>query len=210
MTNKLLEKHTMTAGIKGYERDISTFIKTSQALDFQIVCKDFLAFLPPEESNVLDVGSGAGQNAAALDALGFNVTAIEPMQDFRIAARNTYSESSVKWLSGCLPHLAGLGSDVANFDFVLIEGVWHHLNDVEREQAATRLSKIVKRNGKCAISLRNGPAGLGSHVFPTDLTLTSELFEKFGFKCIFKIKNRDSILPNKEGVKWSRIVLQKQ
>lgn len=201
----------MTVGIEGYERHISRFIETSQALDFQIVCRDFVEYLPPEKSHVLDVGAGAGQNAAALDDLGFHVTAIEPMQEFRIAAQNFYKALSVKWLAGSLPHLSILDSaDAHKFEFVLIEGVWYHLNDKEREQAAARISSIVKRNGKCAISLRNGPAGMGTRMFPTDPMQTSELFKKYGFDCIFMAKNQDSILPNKENVKWSRIVLQKQ
>lgn len=198
------------AGIEGYERNIRRFIESSQALDFKIVCKDFLEFLPPKKARILDVGSGAGQNAAALDELGFKVTAIEAMHEFMSAARSTYQKSSVRWLAGSLPHLSCLESDVKDFDFVLIEGVWHHLNKIEREEAAVRISEIVKENGKCAMSLRNGPAGMGSRVYPTDPELTIELFENNGFDCIFKIKNQDSILRNKENVKWSRIVLQKR
>mgnify|MGYP001082289649 CR=1 FL=1 len=199
----------MTAGIEGYERNISQFIESCQALDFEIVCKDFVEFLPLEKSSVLDVGSGAGQNAVALDKLGFDVTAIEPMHDFRCAAQTTYEGASVKWLAGSLPKLTCLGSGVEKFDFVLIEGVWHHLNEIEREQAAARISRIVKPNGKVSISLRNGPAGLGSRVYPTDTERTIRLFENHSFECIFSLENIDSILPNKEGVKWSRIVLQK-
>ena len=200
----------MVAGIEGYEKHLSLFIESSQALNFQTVCKDFIEFLPPEKSHVLDVGSGAGQNAAALDGLGFIVTAVEPMREFRQSAQSTYKKASVTWLSGSLPKLASLDVDTEKFDFVLIEGVWHHLNEIEREQAVARLSQIVKQKGKCAISLRNGPAGLGSCVYPTDPNQTKQVFENFGFDGIFVKENLDSILPNKKDVKWSRIVLQKR
>lgn len=200
----------MTEGIAGYERAIPLFIETSQALDFKIVCKDFIDFLPTEKSSVLDVGSGAGQNAAALEELGFNVTAIDPMHEFMNAAQKAYEGVAVKWLVGSLPHLDCLGSVTESFDFVLIEGVWHHLSETERTHAAERISNLVKEKGKCAISLRNGPAGLGSRVYPTNPERTIQLFKRYGFECIFKIQNQDSILPNKEDVKWSRIVLQKQ
>ena len=98
----------MTAGIEGYERHLSLFIESSQALDFHVVCKDFVEFLPSKKSRVLDVGSGAGQNAAALDELGFEVTAIEPMHEFRHSAQGIYEKTPVKWLDGSLPELSCL------------------------------------------------------------------------------------------------------
>lgn len=199
----------MVAGAEGYRSFTELFIETCQNLSFNEVCKDFIPFLPETPANILDAGSGAGQNSAALAEMGFSVTAIEPIHEFRCAAQSTYEGISVKWLAGNLPQLACLEENIEEFDFVLIEGVWHHLDEVERVQAAARISKIVKLNGKCAISLRNGPPGLGSCVYPTDTELTSELFENYGFECIFKKQNLDSILPNKENVKWSRIVLQK-
>jgi len=86
----------MTAGIEGYERHISRFVKISQALDFQGLCSDFIRYMPPVIRSVLDVRSGAGQHAAALDELSFEVTEIEPMSEFFNAARNTYINASVK------------------------------------------------------------------------------------------------------------------
>lgn len=200
----------MTAGIEGYERGIQLFIESCQTLDFHVVCKDFIEHLPPKGGSILDAGSGAGQNAAALDSLGFNVTAIEPMPEFMNAARCSYNTTSVTWLEGSLPYLRCLGSSAQKYDFVLIEGVWHHLSEMERGQAAARISEVTKKHGKCAISLRNGPAGLGTRVYSTDPEQTIQLFKNNGFECIFKILDQDSILPHKENVKWSRIVLQKQ
>ena len=199
----------MTPGSEGYENNLQLFIEACRSLDFKIVCKDFLNYLPPERSNVLDLGSGAGQNSVALYALGFSVTAVEPMQKMIDSAKSTYSSQSVKWLNGSLPHLSCLGSSNEYFDFVLIEAVWHHLNDMERESAAIRLSSIVKKHGNCAISLRNGPAGMGTRVFPIDVTETVELFRSNGFECVFRAEDQDSILAHKEEVKWSRLVLKK-
>lgn len=200
----------MTAGTEGYEKFIPFFIEGSQSLDFHDTCKDFLAYLPAAPANILDAGSGAGQNSAALAMRGFSVTAIEPMPEFLHAAKNTYKNISVNWLSGSLPHLTCFDSDTTGFDFVLICGVWHHLNDVEREQSVIRLTKIMKPNGRCAISLRNGPAGMGTRVYPTDALQTIELFKQHDFECIFATHNQPSIVSYKENVKWSRVVFQKQ
>jgi 2-polyprenyl-3-methyl-5-hydroxy-6-metoxy-1,4-benzoquinol methylase len=199
----------MTSGTEGYERFIPLFIASSKALDFNVVCKDFVRFLPLKNSNILDLGSGAGQNSAALDKLGFNVTAIEPMAAFLNAAINEYRSTSIEWLHDSLPYIACLDSHEEKFDFVLIDAVWHHLSEAERIIATSKISTVIKSNGRCAISLRNGPPGMGTRVFPTDSKDTINLFKAHGFKCIFKLCNQASILPNKEKVKWTRIVLEK-
>lgn len=199
----------MTTGTEGYERFIPLFIKTNQSLDFNIVCKDFINFLPLKNSHVLDLGSGAGQNSAALDKLGFKVTAIEPMLAFLNAAMSEYKNTSIKWFHDSLPDIACLDSHKEKFDFVLIDAVWHHLTETEREKAVSKISTVIKKNGRCAITLRNGPAGIGTRVFPTNGNDTVNLFKGYGFKCIFKLCNQPSVLPNKEKVKWTRLVLEK-
>jgi SAM-dependent methyltransferase len=175
----------MTSGTQGYERFIPLFIASSQALDFYIVCKDFVNFLPVKYSHVLDLGSGAGQNAAALDKLGFKITAVEPMGAFLNAAINTYKSTSIIWLNDSLPDLVCLDSHEEKFDFVLIDAVWHHLSEAERAKAASKIATVIKNNGRCALSLRNGPCGMGSKVFPINSNDTIKLFERYGFKCIF-------------------------
>jgi 2-polyprenyl-3-methyl-5-hydroxy-6-metoxy-1,4-benzoquinol methylase len=199
----------MTSGTAGYERFIPLFISSSQALDFHVVCKDFVGFLPEKNAKILDLGAGAGQNAAALDKLGFKVTAIEPMAAFIHAGKNAYQDSSIEWLHDSLPQLASLVSYTATFDFVLIDAVWHHLSMSERKIAVSQVSTVIKVQGRCAISLRNGPSGMGTRVFPTDAKETVELFKSYGFKCIFRLNNQASVLPNKESVKWTRLVLEK-
>ncbi|MDR7091898.1 class I SAM-dependent methyltransferase [Cellvibrio fibrivorans] len=198
----------MTNGTQGYEHFISIFIEASQSLDFYQSCKDYLSFLPKEPADILDVGAGAGQNSAALARLGYRVKAIEPMPDFLAAARATYSQHPIEWRDDSLPHLVTLDEKV-QFDFILVEGVWHHLDESERAAAIARLSVLTKQQGLCAISLRNGPAGMGIRVFPTDALQTIEQFKHFGFECIFCTQNQPSIYSFKENVFWSRIVLRK-
>lgn len=199
----------MTSGTQGYERFASIFIETSQALDFYQSCKDYITFLPQAPADILDVGAGAGQNSAALARLGHKVKAVEPMSEFLAAARATYPQLPIEWRSDSLPQLATLDENV-QFDFILVEGVWHHLDESERAVAIARLSVLIKHQGLCAISLRNGPAGMGIRVFPTDALKTIEQFNQFGFECISCTQNQPSIYSFKENVFWSRIVLQKK
>ena len=162
-------------GTKGYEKVVSKFIEVSQALNFSEVNRDFLQFMPTEASCVLDAGAGAGQNAAALARLGHSVVAVEPMSAFLAAARSTYQDVGVTWVEDSLPLLKKLGAAPNQFSFILVDGVWHHLDNDERIQAMTRFSTLLDDGGACAISLRHGPAGAGTHVFPTDVRDTAVL-----------------------------------
>jgi protein-L-isoaspartate O-methyltransferase len=90
----------MAAGTEGYERFIPLFIESAQSLDFHQSCKDYKKFLPSAPASLLDIGSGAGQNAAALASLGYHVTAVEPMYEFLNAALNKYGTLSVRWMQG--------------------------------------------------------------------------------------------------------------
>jgi len=209
MNFKASNEKGILAGTQGYDIFTDLFIESSQALDFHEACKDFLSFLPTSPANILDIGAGAGQNAAALAKLGHKVTAIEPMPEFLSSAQTTYKDLNVKWLNDSLPELTCISPNDPYFDFVLINAVWHHLNDVEREFAATRLSTLIKPEGRCAISLRNGPAGMGTRVYPTNSDSTIQQFKAKGFNCILHLQDQPSVYRHKKDVNWSRIVLQK-
>lgn len=199
-----------TPGVEGYERAPQRFIELSQALEFSEVCRDFLGSLPDSPARILDAGSGAGQNAAALARMGHSVVAVEPMPDFRAASRATYSNSGVLWLDDSLPSLHSLSELDGTFEFILVDGVWHHLREQERQSALARFCELLVVGGRCAISLRNGPPGLGTVVYPTDARDTISVAESHGFESLVLIENQPSIMPGKDGVTWSRVVLQKR
>lgn len=196
-------------GTSGYGRAIDRFVEVSQSLDFHVVCADFVAFLPGAPARILDVGAGAGQNSAALAQMGYSVVAVEPVAEFLAAALEKYSVQPVTWIQDSLPLLANLKLDDEKFDVVLVEAVWHHLNPQERIRAFQRLGPMLSPRGKLAMSLRNGPAGLGTRVFPTDPRNTIELAVQQGMKCILRKENLPSLLPGKEEVVWSRLVFEK-
>ena len=196
-------------GTEGYRCSAQRFIEISQALNFAEVCEDFLPFLPKTPSQVLDAGSGAGQNAAALAEMGHLVTAVEPVIEFLTAAQAHYSKHNILWIDDSLPKLEGLKVTQTRFHFILIDAVWHHLNPAERITAMHRLAGLLSAGGRCALSLRNGPAGLGTRVYPTNARETIHLAAKNGLNCLLHKEHQPSILPGKEHVKWSRIVFEK-
>ena len=196
-------------GSQGYEQSVRKFVELSQSLRFEEVCKDFLNFLPDPPSRILDAGSGAGQNAAALAELGYSVVAIEPMGEFLEAARVAYSQYDVLWLEDSLPGLGRIPPEEASFEFILVDGVWHHLDEEERSRSLERFWNLLDVGGKCALSLRNGPPGLGTCVYPTDFMATLRDSKRAGFECVFVLEGQPSILEGKEDVVWCRLVLEK-
>lgn len=196
-------------GTSGYEDVVDQFAEASFELSFEDINQDFLAFLPQKPARILDAGSGVGQNAAALSRLGYDVTAVEPMLAFVQIAKRKFQDLDVVWLQDRLPQLETLESDSNSYDFILIDGVWHHLNPDERRECIKRMSSLLKQGGICCISLRNGPAGAGKHIFPTSNEEVSQFANEFGFRMLLNLKNQPSKMKNKENVIWSRVAIEK-
>src|SRR4051812_42219868 len=62
---------------------------------------------------VLDVGAGTGRDAAALAALGHEVTAVDPSRKMLRLARALHSDVDIAWKRDALPKLASLGGSYA-------------------------------------------------------------------------------------------------
>lgn len=200
------------SGTQGYEEFADYFIQASSQLKFEQVCQDFIPFLPPFDADILDVGTGTGEFAMALAQMGHKVTGVEPVTTFlqrAITAEDlALNQHPIRWLKDHLPQLRGLDQHKP-YDFILVNAVWHHLNLQERAQAMARISQLLGTGARCAMSLRNGPAGIGSRVFATDAQDTIKLAEEHGLNCIFERQQQGSFLPGKPKAFWSRLVLEK-
>ncbi len=195
-------------GTQGYETGVERFIEVSRALRFENTYPEFVRFLPKRSAKILDVGCGIGQNAAALAKLGHTVTALDPLERFVSAAQNIYRDSSVRWMQDSLPAMKLLGSS-GPFDFILMAAVWQHLDEQERRDAMDRVASLAAPGCHVAMSLRNGPAGLGSRVFPIDVDRTIGDATARGFSRVYLERDRPSILPNKVDVRWAYLVLRR-
>ncbi|MEM8768420.1 MAG: class I SAM-dependent methyltransferase [Pseudomonadota bacterium] len=190
-----------TPGTEGYEAHIDAFLAACDTLEFDTVNADFLPFLPEPPARVLDLGAGAGQNAAALVRLGHSVTAVEPLAAFRAAAQERHADAEIHWIGDSLPELLQVRGE---FDFILVDGVWQHLNEGEQRRALARISALLARDGRLAISFRHGPAGAGTCVYPIDDERQLREAAALGLERELYLSNQPSLLPNKTAVRWSR------
>ena len=197
-------------GTTGYAEVIERFASASQALDFAVVCCAFVPFLPASGASVLDVGAGIGQNAAALARRGFRVTAVEPLAVFRERGQRLFKDLTIKWCADALPDMTSFAARGTSFAFILVEGVWHHLDEPERRAALSRLHGLLSLGGCLALSLRSGPPGAGTWVFPTDPGTTRREAEALGFHCRWASENEPSVYPHRPQVRWARLVLAKR
>ena len=196
-------------GTRGYTRVINRFIELTDTVDFNELHQPFLKFMPASPSRVLDVGAGVGRDAAVFAAMGHNVVAVEPMADFLVAAKERHDSPRIEWLDDSLPMLAKLGDVCNQFHFVLASAVWHHIDDIERRIAIERLYQLLYPGGILALSLRNGPAGAGTHIFPTDSEKTIHIAELYGFETVLNLPSQPSLIKGKDDVVWAKLAFRR-
>lgn len=192
-------------GTTGYSDDIQRSIRTSLTIDFYKLHKPFVPLIPRRQSHVLDVGAGIGRDALVFAEMGHDVVAVEPNTECLVAAKKLHGSPNIRWVEDSLPTLSKLDEHRDQFDFVLVSAVWHHLEVAKRHGAMGRLSALLKPGGVLALSLRHGPAGVGTHVFPTNGRRTVEIANSCGLKALFNLPNQPSLLPDKHEVTWTRL-----
>ncbi len=87
--------------------------------------------------------------------------------------------------------------------------MWHHLDEQEQTASLQKIAALMKPKAAFALSLRNGPAGVGTHVFPTSAEQTIMTAQQYDLTPALLIENQPSLIAGKDAVFWSRLVLTK-
>ena len=101
-----------------------------------------------------DIGAGSGRDANWLAEKGWRVVAVEP-SELRSKAELT-SHDSVTWLEDSLPDLRRLREHGYQFDLILLNAVWMHIRENQRERVIRILCDLLKPSGLLVVSLRLG------------------------------------------------------
>lgn len=196
-------------GTSGYAAVSLKFTAATLAIDFLALHRDFVPFFPEKPGRVLDVGAGIGRDAAAFARMGHYVLAVEPEEALRAVGKKHFDVPGLEWIDDALPHLELLGKPEEQFNFILASGVWHHLDPGEQYLALQRIAGLLALNGVFALTLRNGPTGAGTYVFPTDGKQTVKDAGDFGLTTLLFLERQKSLMKNKAEVHWTRIVFRK-
>ena len=168
----------------GYGENAAALAVKYESIPFAEVHRHIAHLISPAPPvrRIVDIGAGTGRDAAALAALGHDVTAVEPTPELRAFGQHRHADAAIVWIDDALPDLASMRTrGEASFDLVLLTAVWMHLDAEERSAAMPNVAALVAPEGLLAMTLRHGPVPSGRRMFDvspeetTDLAGRSEL-----------------------------------
>jgi SAM-dependent methyltransferase len=184
-----------------YDSDACAFADLYESFTFESVHANLLDLLPPMPALALDVGSGSGRDAAGLARLGYQVTACEPSPALRREALKRHPGAGIRWLPG-----ADLDRPASGFAFILLAGVWMHVQPEDRSRAMDRLACLLAPEGRLALSLRHGPEPEGRGFHPISSEEVESLASTRGLHLLRKHELTDNL--GRPGVTWTTLVFQ--
>lgn len=140
---------------RGYGEKFGRLVEEGSDVDGEARLADVLV---GRNARILDIGSGMGRVAAALQARGHDVTAVEPDPALVEQSRRIYPELAVVHadiLDADLPHLAG-AIDLA----VLVGNVMVFLAPGTERQVLQRVREVLAPGGRALVGFHpaDGPA----------------------------------------------------
>lgn len=196
------------SGTEGYAEEAASLENLYESIAFAELHRPVLHLMPPAPATVLDIGAGTGRDAAALAALGHQVTAVEPTAALRLGAIARHRSPRIEWLDDSLPELARLAGRDGGFDLVMLTAVWMHLDAAQRRQAMPRVARLVREGGVMILSLRHGPVPPGRRMFEVSADETVTLAAAEGMRPLLRLDHRDGLL-QRPGVSWTRLAFSK-
>jgi SAM-dependent methyltransferase len=168
-----------------------------------------LDLFPRASTNVADIGSGTGRDAAWLAGRGHRVVAVEPVKALREAGMTRHRSRSIEWLDDRLPELA-IARSRGPFGLIILGGVWQHLDDDERQRAMTTIGGMTLAGGLVVLSLRHGPGAEGRRVFPVSPDRTIAAAGECGLDLLRRVETASLQAENRaRGVRWTWLALKK-
>ncbi len=198
-------------GTRGYSENASELIERYEAVTFVEKHGELLSLIPPNCSRVLDIGAGAGGDAAWFADHGHDVAAVEPTAEFRSYASRRYPSRRIEWIDDHLPHLQAVARRGQVFDLILISAVWMHLDAAERAAAMPILASLISIGGVLYISLRHGPAPRDRTMFDVAPAEAVASAAALGLDVILNLRKASVQRANRDaGVSWSQLAFTKR
>jgi SAM-dependent methyltransferase len=192
------------SGTEGYAEAAEALLKTR--LPFEDLHRPILHLIPSTPARILDIGSGPGHDAAAFAAMGHRVVAVEPTEQLRLPAMALHPSPLIEWVDDSLPHLRFVVESGDTFDLVMLNAVWMHLDEWQRQTAMPVVASVLTARGTLIMSLRHGPVPSGRRMFEVTAVETIELARAAGLRLVINVRT-DSVQPANRaaGVTWTRL-----
>lgn len=196
------------SGTEGYAEEAAALVERYESVPFADLHRQFLHLIPTVPSQVLDIGSGTGRDAAGFAALGHEVVAVEPTDELRLRAVALHPSPRIEWLDDSLPNLTCLTRRGESFDVVMLTAVWMHLDLQQRRLAMPNVAGLVRRGGVMYFSLRHGPVPPGRRMFDVSAEETIRLAGAEGLSLALKFENQAGF-SGRPDVSWTRLAFSK-
>jgi len=180
------------SGTEGYAEEAEALFELYERVPFAKLHREILHLMPNVPCRALDIGSGTGRDAAALAAMGHDVVAVEPTEQFRERAAILHPSPRIEWVDDSLPKLARLAQRSGRFDIVMLTAVWMHLDEKQRKQAMARIASIMRAGGLLTLTLRHGPIPPGRRMFDVTAEETIGLASAEGLSLALNPENQAS------------------
>lgn len=161
--------------LDGYASAATELVDRFEAISSAELYSAMAHLLPQAGSTVIDIGAGTGREAGWLAARGCSVLAVEPVAPLREAGSDLHDSPHIEWLDDSLPSLARVLSRGETYRFVLLSGVWQHIDDRERKLAMPVLRRLTASRGCLLMSVRHGPGAATRPCFPASADATIDL-----------------------------------
>lgn len=148
------------ADVRFYAETFGRLVESGQDVDGEARLADTLC---RRGARVLDVGSGMGRVAAALQARGHRVTAIEPDGDLVAQSRRTYPDLAVTQTNV----LAFATPD--EFDLVVLVGnVMAYLAEDTERAVLAKVRSLLAEGGRALVGFHLSGTPRGARIYPAE------------------------------------------
>lgn len=195
--------------LDGYESASASLVPRFEGISPDALYAPVRDFLPKNPSRIIDLGAGTGRDAAWFAGRGHHVVAVEPVNAFRTAGRALHCCPRIEWADDSLPLLERVLARGEVFDFVLLSGVWQHLDDGQRQAALPRIRTLTASGGCVVVSVRHGPGAAARPVFAARPADAIAWAVRQGFRFVFET-SADSVQSRNRahGVTWTWLVFR--
>lgn len=139
--------------LESYRREAADLAARFDALAAQDVLAPLAPYLPPAPAKIADIGAGTGRDAAWLAMQGYQVTAVEPVQELAALGR-ARNDRDITWINDYLPGLDVIRGAGRLYDIAIAVSVWHHLSEAQSLLSLRSLADVVRPGGCVAFSLK--------------------------------------------------------